>query len=131
MSLYELVYIVRPDVASTHAETTAKKFEEILTSKGAKIIKTEQWGLKTLAYRVNKHRKGYYTLIGFEGNGEAIKEVERQMRINDDIIRFLTISTDELTKAPSIQMAPRRRPDDSKDAAKTTRRPMANATAEA
>lgn len=133
MSFYELVYIVRPDVASTHAETTAKKFEEVLTSKGAKIIKTEQWGLKTLAYRVNKHRKGYYTMIGFEGNGAAITEVERQMRINDDIIRFLTINVEELTKAPSIQMAPRRRGnDETTDApAKTTRRPMANATAEA
>lgn len=127
MAFYELCYIVRPDVSSTQTESTAKKFEEVITSKGGKIIKTEQWGLKTLAYRVNKHRKGYYTMIGFEGNGEAVNEVERQMRISDDVIRFLTINVEELTKAPSIQMAPRRRgSDETTDAPAKTKRPMAN-----
>lgn len=126
MAFYELVYIVRPDVASSQTETTAKKFEEVITSKGGKIIKTEQWGLKTLAYRVSKHRKGYYTMIGFEGNGEAVNEVERQMRISDDIIRFLTINVEELTKAPSIQMKPSRRGSDETTDAPRTKRPMAN-----
>jgi small subunit ribosomal protein S6 len=125
MAFYELVYIVRPDVSSNQTEQSAKKFEEVITSKGGKIIKTEQWGLKTLAYRVNKHRKGYYTMIGFEGTGEIVAEVERQMRISDDIIRFLSIRVEELTKAPSIQMAPRRRGDESSDSPRT-KRPMAN-----
>ncbi|MAF31185.1 MAG: 30S ribosomal protein S6 [Pseudomonadota bacterium] len=126
MAFYELVYIVRPDVASSQTESTAKKFEEVITSKGGKMIKTEQWGLKTLAYRVNKHRKGYYTMLGFEGTGAIVAEVERQMRISDDVIRFLTVNVEELTKAPSIQMAPRRRGSDDASDAPKSKRPMAN-----
>lgn len=109
MALYELVFIVRPDVAASQVETLAKKYAEVITGKGGKIIKTENWGLKSLAYRVKKHRKGYYTMLGFEGNGEMIKEVERQMRISDDVIRFLTINVEDLTEEPSVQMASSRR----------------------
>jgi len=126
MAFYELVYIVRPDVASSQTESTAKKFEEVITSKGGKMIKTEQWGLKTLAYRVNKHRKGYYTMLGFEGTGAIVAEVERQMRISDDVIRFLTVNVEELTKAPSIQMAPRRRGSDDASDGPKAKPPMAN-----
>ncbi len=106
MALYEIVTIVRPDVSSQHVEQVAKKFEEVATSNGAKLIKTEQWGLRTLAYRVNKHRKGYYTMYGIEADttGKALPELERQMRLSDDIIRHLAIRVDELSEEPSVQM---------------------------
>ena len=115
MAKYELVFIVRPDVASNHAEQLTEKYGEVATKAGAKIIKSENWGLRTLAYRINKHRKGYYVMLGLETDGTVIAELERQMRISDDIIRFLTIRDDELTDEPSIMMAPRkpRRPQDS------------------
>lgn len=110
MAFYELVYIVRPDVATNQVEAVAKKFADIVSDKGGKVIKTEQWGLKTLAYRVKKHRKGYYTMMCMEANGDIVNEVERNLRINDDVIRFLTISVDEISKEPSVQMQqPRRR----------------------
>lgn len=108
MAKYELVFIVRPDVASNHAEQLAEKFGEAAKAAGAKIIKTEQWGLRTLAYRINKHRKGYYVMLGLECDGAAIAELERQMRISDDIIRYLSIRDDEMTKEPSIMMAPKK-----------------------
>jgi small subunit ribosomal protein S6 len=110
MSKYELVFIVRPDVASNHAEQLAAKYNDIAKEAGAKIIKTENWGLRTLAYRINKHRKGYYVMLGLETDGKVIAELERQMRISDDIIRFLTIRDDELTAEPSIMMAPKKKP---------------------
>ncbi len=118
MPKYELVFIVRPDVASNHAEQLAEKFTAVAKEKKAKIIKVEQWGLRTLAYRINKHRKGYYVMLGLETDGSVIAELERQMRISDDVIRFLTIRDDELTDEPSIIMAP-----------KKTRRPSPEKTA--
>ena len=111
MAFYELVYIVRPDVATNQVEAVAKKFADIVKDKGGKVAKTEQWGLKSLAYRVKKHRKGYYTMMVMEANGDIVKEVERNLRINDDVIRFLTVSIEEVSKEPSVQMQqPRRRP---------------------
>ena len=106
MAFYEVVTIVRPDVSSQHVEQVAKKFEEVATSNGAKLIKTEQWGLRTLAYRVNKHRKGYYTMYGLEADtsSKALAELERQFRLSDDIIRHLAIKVDELDAEPSVQM---------------------------
>ena len=110
MAFYELVYIVRPDVATNQVENVAKKFAEIIKNQGGNVIKTEQWGLKSLAYRVKKHRKGYYTMIAMEANGDIVNEVERNLRINDDVIRFLTVSVEEVSKEPSVQMQqPRRR----------------------
>lgn len=110
MAFYEVTYIVRPDATSAQVEQIAKKYADLTNEKGGKVIKTENWGLRTLAYRVHKHRKGFYTMLGMEADGVIVSELERQMRINDDVIRFLTVKVDELTKAPSIQMAAAKRP---------------------
>lgn len=120
MAFYEFTFIVRPDVASNHPEQLAKKYAEVIKKEGGKILKTEQWGLRSLAYRLNKHRKGYYTMFGMEANGKVLNELERQLRISDDVIRFLSIKVEEMTKEPSIMMNP-----------KTTRRPHKEAAPEA
>jgi len=115
MSFYEVVFIVRPDVATNQVEQISTKFADLIKDKGGKIIKTEQWGLKSLAYRVKKHRKGYYVMLGIEASGSVVNEVERQMRLSDDIIRFLSIRVDAMTDEPSVQMAPPRRRNDRGD----------------
>jgi small subunit ribosomal protein S6 len=109
MTNYEVVFIIRPDVATSQVEALTKKFNDVATEKGGKVIKTESWGLRSLAYRVKKHRKGYYVMLGIQANGDIVNEVERQLRINDDVIRFLTMRVEELDEKPSIMMAPRRR----------------------
>ena len=104
MAFYELTYIVRPDVSTNHVDQIASKFTDVAKEKGGKVIKTEQWGLRNLAYRVKKHRKGYYTMLGLEGTGEMVNELERQIRISDDVIRFLTVNVEELSKEESVQL---------------------------
>ena len=130
MAFYEIVYIVRPDVSNNQVEQVANKFTDLVEAKKGKVIKSENWGLKNLAYRVRKHRKGYYTMLCVEADGAIIAEVERQMRMSDDVIRFLSIRVDKISKEPSVQMAPsRRRDEDEKDAVETpapASRPNAN-----
>ncbi len=104
MAFYEIVFIIRPDVSTQQAEAVASKLADVAVAKGGKVIKTEQWGLRTLAYRIKKHRKGYYVLLGVSGSGDVVSEIERQVTISDDIIRHLVVRVDELTKEPSVQM---------------------------
>lgn len=112
MAFYELVFITRPDVSNTQVENVTKKFADLIKAQGGKVAKTEQWGLKTLAYRVKKHRKGYYTMFAMEANGTVVNEVERQMRISDDVIRFLTVRVEEISEEPSVQMTASKRKED-------------------
>ena len=104
MAFYEVVFIIRRDVSTQQAEAVANKLADVATSKGGKVIKSEQWGLRTLAYRIKKHRKGYYVMLGLSGTGDMVAEIERQVTISDDIIRHLVVSVDEMTKEPSVQM---------------------------
>lgn len=104
MAFYEIVLIIRPDVSTQQAEAVSTKLTDIAVTKGGKVIKAEQWGLRTLAYRINKHRKGYYVLLGLSGHGDMVAEIERQVTISDDIIRHLVVRMDEMTKEPSVQM---------------------------
>jgi small subunit ribosomal protein S6 len=108
MSFYELVFIVRPDVVTTQVDSLVDKFKTVISEKGGQVASFENWGLRTLAYRIKKHRRGYYVMLNVEGTGEIINEVERQMRINEDIIRFLTIRVEELNEGPSVMMAPKK-----------------------
>lgn len=101
MPLYETVFMTRQDVGAQQVEELTKSFTEILTAQGGKINKTEQWGLRTLAYRINKARKAHYTLIEFTAPAPALHEMERQMRIHEDVIRYLSIVRDEPSKAAS------------------------------
>ncbi len=101
MPFYETVFIARQDLGTAQVEELTKQFSEILTTAGGKITKTESWGLRNLAYRIKKNRKGHYVLIESETSGESVIEMERNMRINEDVLRYMTIRLDELSKGPS------------------------------
>lgn len=101
MPLYETVFMTRQDVGAQQVEELTKTFSEILTKAGGKINKTEQWGLRTLAYRINKARKAHYTLMEFTAPATALHEMERQMRIHEDVVRYLSIVREQPSKGPS------------------------------
>ena len=104
MPYYETVFIARQDLSDAQIKELAEETSKVLTDQGGKIHKTEHWGLRTLAYRINKNRKGYYVLIESESNGSAIQEMERRLRLNEDVLRFLTLRQDELSDGPSVMM---------------------------
>lgn len=113
MPFYETTFIVRQDVTTAQVETLTKEFAEIITSKDGEVKKTEQWGLRTLAYRIRKNKKGHYVMFDLDAPAEAVAELERTMRLNEDILRFLTIKVKELEDGPSVMM--RREERDSND----------------
>jgi small subunit ribosomal protein S6 len=104
MSFYETVFIARQDLSETQVKELATHFSKVITDNGGKIAKTEHWGLRSFAYKINKSRKGHYVLIESDAPGDAIIEMERQMRLHDDIVRSMTIKLDEPTKGPSVVM---------------------------
>lgn len=101
MPIYETVFMTRQDVGAQQVEELTKQFCEIITKMGGKVAKTEQWGLRTLAYKINKARKAHYTLIESDTPAPALLEMERQMRIHEDIVRYLSVRRDELSSGPS------------------------------
>ena len=104
MALYENVFIARQDVPTTQVETLTNQFADLVTSLGGTVSKKEYWGLRSLTYRIKKNRKGHYTLLNIDAPSAAVKEMERTMSINEDIIRFLTVRVDELEEGPSAIM---------------------------
>ena len=104
MRLYESVFIARQDITTAQVETMADEFAEIITSAGGSIKKREYWGLRALAYRIKKNRKGHYIMFNIETGPEALKEYERIMRLNEDVLRFLNIRIEEVIEGPSIMM---------------------------
>lgn len=104
MSLYECVVIARQDIAATQVETLTDELTNILTGLGGQVSKREYWGLRNIAYRIKKNRKGHYVLLNVDAPSAAVKEMERQMSINEDVLRFLTIRVDELEEGPSAVM---------------------------
>jgi small subunit ribosomal protein S6 len=109
MALYENVFIARQDVPTTQVEALTNQFTELVSGLGGTVSKKEYWGLRSLAYRIKKNRKGHYTLLNIDAPAAAVAEMERQMRINEDILRFLTIRVDKLEEEPSIQMQKKER----------------------
>ena len=101
MALYESVIIGRQDLTPSQFETIIDKFISVITSVNGEIKKRENWGLRNLAYKINKNRKGHYILLNFDTNAEAIYEYERLMRLDEDIIRFLTIKIKFIDEKPS------------------------------
>src|SRR5258705_13374811 len=101
MALYENVFIARQDVPTTQVETLTNQFAELVTGMGGTVSKKEYWGLRSLTYRIKKNRKGHYTLLNIDAPSAAVKEMERTMSINEDIIRFLTVRVDALEEGPS------------------------------
>lgn len=104
MRLYESVFIARQDVSSTQVEAMADEFAGIITSAGGSIKKREYWGLRTLAYRIKKNRKGHYVMFNLETDSDTLKEYERIMGLNEDVLRFMNIRIEEVNEAPSIMM---------------------------
>tara|TARA_B100000963_G_C22562770_1_gene642227 strand:+ start:766 stop:1113 length:348 start_codon:yes stop_codon:yes gene_type:complete len=104
MPNYEHVFICRQDLTSTQAETLAEEFKGTLTDNGAKVVGSEYWGLRSIAYRMNKNRKGHYFMFKSESNPKAVAEMERLMNIHEDIMRFLTVKVKEHSDGQSIMM---------------------------
>ena len=111
MPLYEHIYLARQDVSPQQVEEMTNTLTEVLTQGGGKVTKNEYWGLKSLSYRIKKNRKAHYSLLNIDAPAPAIAEMERQMRINEDILRFMTVRVDELEEGPSAMMQKRDRDD--------------------
>jgi small subunit ribosomal protein S6 len=107
MPLYESVFIARQDISATQVEALAAKLTGIITEQGGTVTKNEYWGLKNLAYRIKKNRKGHYTLLNIDAPAAAIKEMERNMRIDEDVLRYLTVKVEELEEGPSAMLRSR------------------------
>jgi len=105
MPLYECVLIARNEVTQQQVEAVADQVASQLESEGGAVDKREYWGLRSLAYRIKKNRKGHYMLLGLNAKPASVNEVERQLRLNEDILRFLTIRVDKLEEAPSAILA--------------------------
>ncbi|MEQ8699235.1 MAG: 30S ribosomal protein S6 [Bauldia litoralis] len=107
MPAYESVFIARQDVGSSQVDALTDNFSEIIEQGGGKVSKREYWGLRNLAYRIKKNRKGHYVLLNIEAPAPAVLEMERLMRLNEDILRFMTLRVDELEEGPSVMMQKR------------------------
>src|SRR5437764_12713350 len=101
MPLYENVFIARQDISGAEVDALADTFTQLVAEQGGEVKKREYWGLRNLAYRMNKNRKGHYVLFNIEAPAPAIAELERTMRINEDVIRYLTLRVDALEEGPS------------------------------
>lgn len=104
MPLYEHVFLARQDISAQQVESMAEGFQNIITGAGGSIGKSEYWGLKSLTYKIKKNRKAHFTLFNIDAPHEAVAEMERQMRISSDVIRFLTIRVGEHDNDPSPMM---------------------------
>ena len=107
MSFYEHVMIARQDLSSTQAEALVEHFSTILGDNGGHVVEHEYWGVKTMAYKINKNRKGHYAFIRSDAPSAAVQEMERLMRLHDDVMRVLTIKVDKHGEGPSVQMQKR------------------------
>ena len=104
MPLYEHVFLARQDLAQAQVDALAENATKIITDNGGKVVKTETWGLRSLAYRIAKNRKAHYVALDLDAPAAAVAELERQSNINEDVIRFLTIRVDEHESRPSAMM---------------------------
>jgi small subunit ribosomal protein S6 len=114
MPNYEHVFLARQDVTPQQVETMVDQYRGVIEGNGGKVDKTEMWGVKSLAYRIKKNRKAHFTMFNLDAPPAAVAEMERQMRINEDILRFITIRVDALETEPSVMMQKRDR-DERKD----------------
>jgi small subunit ribosomal protein S6 len=118
MPFYENVFITRQEMSTAQVEALAGQFSETVKSFGGEVVKTEMWGLRNLTYRIKKNRKGHYVMLGLSTEPAAITELERLQRINEDVIRFLTIRVEAIGTEPSAILAVSRdrdRPDRGRD----------------
>ncbi len=107
MPLYEHVFIARQDLSNAQAEGLVEHFESVLNDNDGKVVDKEYWGVKTMAYKINKNRKGHYAYLRTDAPAPAVQEMERLMRLHDDVMRVMTIKVDAHEEGPSIQMQKR------------------------
>ena len=107
MPLYEHVFISRQDLSNTQAEGLIEHFSTVLSDNGGKVVEFEYWGVKTMAYKINKNRKGHFAFLKTDAPSAAVQEMERLMRLHDDVMRILTIKVDAHVEGPSVQMQKR------------------------
>lgn len=104
MPFYEHVYIARQDAAQTQVDQLTEHLKGIIETGGGKVTKQEYWGLRSLSYKIKKNRKGHYVHLNIDAPWAAVGEMERQLKINEDVIRYLTVRVDELEEGPSAGM---------------------------
>jgi small subunit ribosomal protein S6 len=113
MALYEHVYLARQDVTAPQVEALTEQLKATIAANGGSVAKVEAWGLKSLAFRIKKNRKAYFTLMNIDAPAAAIIELERQLGLNEDVIRYLTLRVDEHEAGPSAML--RKRDDSERD----------------
>ena len=104
MAFYECTFVTRPDLSKADVQKITDTFSKIVTDAKGTIIKTEYWGLRQLAYKINKMVKGHYTMLGIDASPAALKELERQMGINEDLIRTMTVRVDTMDATPTVML---------------------------
>ena len=104
VALYEHVFLARQDLSQAQVDALAAAATEIVEANQGKVTKTETWGLKNLAYKIKRNRKAHFVLLNIDGPGSVVAELERQTRINEDIIRYMTIRVDAHEEGPSVMM---------------------------
>ena len=104
MALYEHVFLARQDLAQAQVDALAEAATKIVTDNKGKVVKTESWGLRSLAYRIAKNRKAHYVLLEIDAPGDVVAELERQTQINEDVIRYMTVKVDALEEGPTVMM---------------------------
>lgn len=115
MPLYEHVFLARQDVSQQQVDELIDHFKGIIAEHGGSVEKTEGWGLKSLQYRIKKNRKAHYTLLNVNAPAAAIQELERQQRIHEDVLRYMTVRVDELEEGPSAMQRRDERRDRDRD----------------
>ncbi len=104
MALYEHIFLARKDISGQQVDALIETFKGIIEEGGGTVGKTENWGLKTLPYRVRKNRKAHYALMNIDATPEAVGEMERQMRLNEDVLRHMTVRVEEHEEGPSAPL---------------------------
>lgn len=107
MALYEHVFLTRQDAAPATVDALVEQYKGIIAAGGGKVAKVENWGLKSVSFRIKKNRKAHFTLMNIDSPPAAVAEMERQMSISEDVIRYMTIKVEALEEGPSAQMRKR------------------------
>lgn len=104
MPFYEHVFLARQDLSQAQVDALAQTATEIIEKNDGKVTKTETWGLRTLAYKIEKNRKAHYVMLNIDGPTNVVAELERQTAINEDVVRYMTIRVEEPEEGPSVMM---------------------------
>ncbi|MBB4350487.1 MULTISPECIES: 30S ribosomal protein S6 [Rhizobiaceae] len=115
MALYEHVFLARQDMSAQQVDALVEQYKGVIEANGGKVGRVENWGLKSLTYRMKKNRKAHYALMDIDAPAAAVHEMERQMRINEDVLRYMTLSVEKHEEGPSAMMQKRDRDDRPRD----------------